>query len=70
MEIGNNGIKFHSWQVLLFAIIVIFAIGSMTVVAINGQKVEVEKINAEQKERTERGHWLWGHWHDIAEKKK
>lgn len=60
--------EIRNWHVLLGALILIFAISAITIVTMRQQEIDLLRTKVTQEEKSERGHWLWGHWDDVAEK--
>ena len=69
MEITSDRIKIRGWQFVCIFLLGLAFIGSMTYTSISWQKAKVEETKNIQEEKSNRGHWIWGHWHDIAAKK-
>ena len=71
MEItnGRDKVKLHAWQFILVALLGFAVIGCITYTTISWHKANVEATKVIQEEKSNRGHWIWGHWHDIAAKK-
>lgn len=70
MEITPDRIRMRGWQFACIVLLGFALIGSMTYTSINWQKAKVEEAKVIQEEKSNRGHWLWGRWQDVAAKKE
>lgn len=63
VQLNRDDTKFYA---VLLAIVLITAIvgGGLAITTLSSQQVQLEKIKAAQAEKSERGHWLWGHFSD------
>ena len=61
--------KRQLWLGVAICVTVILVAGIFGYVSINGQKAEVDKAEAVQDGKSDRGHWIWGHFSDRKDKK-
>lgn len=67
MRINASGIELKGWHLLLIAIVLGMVIAATTVTQMQKNKLDFERDKIIAEEQSERGHWLWGHWDDVAE---
>lgn len=70
MKIGERSIEIKGWQFIVAAALVALMITAMTITQMQKNVIEMEETKVTQEEKSNRGHWLWGHWDDVAETKE
>ena len=64
----SNNEAFDRWFIpSLIAIVALAIIGTTTYVNLRQIETEKEEVEIIQSQKSERGHWIWGHFDDVVQ---